>query len=432
MQTYLIHFQHIVIIFLLYLLWTKYERQIKKWWKAWRAKPRQPRQLRPRSPRDCEQCCVEHILGDPYTRTPPTPWREIKSTRGRPKEYDSGGQACTEPACIYFLITDPNIHALRRDGTRNQCEDTPQWECGYCGSKHTAWLGTVQYRLKTPSQEVSRALHLHMKGLPPADISEVLEYPHSTIQRWLDRGGEQSQRLHLQFFKNLSFKHIQLDELVTKVRKNAKRVWIWTGIDVQSRLLLAWVVGGRSQADANRLVHQIEDRLANDCVPAFTSDGLNLYYYAITPHWGFWVVAEGKRKPLWVVAPQLLYGQLRKTRSRYSLKNITTRMLLGLRSDMKQLLQSIDLSGKIQTAFVERLNLTLRHIVPALHRRTWALANNIHTLRLRFALGAAYYNFCRPHRSLKGTRYRFQTPAMAAGITDHPWKVQEFVLYPVY
>ena len=275
MQTHLIIIQQtIILILLLCLIWAN-ERQIKKWWKAWHTKPRQPRQLRPRSPRDCEQCCVEHILGAPYIRTPPPPWQDIKSPRGRPKVYDSSGQACTEITCIYYHITDPNIHALRRDGTRNHCEDTPQWECGYCGSKHTAWFGSVQYRLKTPSQTVSLALHMHMKGMAIADISEVLEIPASTLQRWLDRGGQQSQRLHHQFFKNLSLKHIQLDELVTKVRKRAKRVWIWTGIDFQTRLLLAWVVGGRSQADANRLVHPIEDRLDQDCVPAFTSDGYN-------------------------------------------------------------------------------------------------------------------------------------------------------------
>jgi transposase InsO family protein len=99
---------------------------------------------------------------------------------------------------------------------------------------------------------------------------------------------------------------------------------------------------------------------------------------------------------------------------------------------MIQHLQGLGLSGIIQTAFVERLNLTLRHIVPALRRRTWALTNNIQSLRLRFALGAAYYNFCRPHQALKGSRYRHRTPPMAAGITDHPWKVREFVLHPVY
>ena len=433
MQTYLLLFQQfIIIILLLCLVWASYGRRLKKWWKAQRKKAKQRRQLRPRSPRDCAHCCLEHLRGARITRSPPPRWQDLKSARGRPKEYDSQGYACMDSGCIFYKITDQQMHALRRDGMRNQCEAAAQWECGYCGSNHTAWLGTAQYRLKTPSQKVSLALHMHMKGVAAADISEVLEIPASTIQHWLDRGGQHSERLHAKLFKNLVMRHIQLDELVTKVRKRAKRTWIWTGIDVQTRLLLAWTVGGRSQADAHTLMHQLVSRLAPGHIPAFTSDGLNQYYYTITAHIGSWMVVEAKRKPLWVVAPELLYGQFRKIRAGHKLKYFYTRMLCGTRADMIQHLQNIGLTGIIQTAFVERLNLTLRHVVPALRRRTWALAHNIQSLRLRFALGAAYYNFCRQHQALKGSRYRYLTPAMAAGITDHPWKVREFVLYPVY
>ena len=144
------------------------------------------------------------------------------------------------------------------------------------------------------------------------------------------------------------------------------------------------------------------------------------------------MVVEGKRKSVWVVAPDLLYGQFRKIRVGYRIKDFYTRMLWGTRAAMQQTLQAIELTGKIQTAYVERLNLTLRHLVPALHRRTRAIAHNIRTLRLRVALAAAYYNFCRPHQALPGVGKHYRTPAMAAGVTDHRWKVREFVLRPVY
>ena len=90
----------------------------------------------------------------------------------------------------------------------------------------------------------------------------------------------------------------------------------------------------------------------------------------------------------------------------------------------------------IQTSYVERLNLTIRHTVAALRRRTWALAHRVETLRWRVALAAAYYNFCRPHCSLRiaigGGRYRQRTPAMALGVTGHRWTVEEFITHPVY
>ena len=96
-----------------------------------------------------------------------------------------------------------------------------------------------------------------MKGMSISDISEVLEYPKNTIRRWLDRGGQHNQNLHQHVLKDVKMKHIQLDELVSKVRRGAKRIWVWTGLDVQSRLLMAWLVGRRSQQDANSLVHKI-------------------------------------------------------------------------------------------------------------------------------------------------------------------------------
>ena len=422
--------QLIIVILLLCLPWEQYERRVKRWWKSYRQKAKQKRQLRPRDPSSCADCCWEqHIME--AERGQPTPWEQVKSAGGRPKQHSSAGYACSNPSCAYYKLTDEGIHALRRDGTRN-AEATAQWECGCCGSKRTAWYGTVQDRLKTPSDTVRQALHMQMKGMCAADISEILEVSPDTVQGWLDRGGEHSQRLHQRLCKDLVLRYIQLDELATKVRNRSKQVWVWTGMDVTTKLWVAWVVGERSQKDATGLLHQIYRRLRQAVIPAFTSDGLNQYFYAITPHWGTWQVVAGKRKPLWVVAEDLLYGQLKKVRTRYKLRQITTKMLCGERAAMRLYLQALGLSGSIQTAFVERLNLTIRHIVPALRRRTWALANNLRSLRLRVALGAAYYNFCRPHQALPIGNKHFLTPAMAAGVTHHRWTVREVFFQPVY
>lgn len=131
-----------------------------------------------------------------------------------------------------------------------------------------------------------------------------------------------------------------------------------------------------------------------------------------------------------------MYGQFRKVKVGRKLKHVYTKMLWGEQADMTETLQGMGLSGQIQTAFVKRLNLTLRHLIAALHRRTWSLAHSIRSLRWRIALGAGYYNFCRCHGSLSLTlpngRLRRRTPAMALGITGPPWSVQEFITHPVY
>jgi IS1 family transposase len=240
-----------------------------------------------------------------------------------------------------------------------------------------------------------------MVGMSIAAISEVMGHSPETETRWLERSGLHSDKLHERAFRKLEVGHIQLDELVNKVRRLGRRVWVWTAQDAQSKAWLAWHVGKRTQADAHRIVHQVKQRLANECVPVFTSDGLQQYFYALTAHFGRWGEAEGKRKPVWQVLPTLLYGQFRKLRVGRKLKHVYTKLLCGTREDLEGILKGLGLTGKIQTAFIERLNLTIRHLVAALSRRGWALAENREGLRWRVALAAGYYNFCRTHHSLR-------------------------------
>ncbi len=409
----------VLVVLLAVLVWGRYGGIVRPWRKVGEGKEKRVWNLQPRTPADCPACQIAWAAGEWEVERTPEPWAVVKSQRGRPKEHDSDGYACMNRECPYYKITDRHLHALRWDGQRNKCEATDQWECGACEKKHTARLGTPMYRLKTASERVGLATHLAMKGMSVADISEVMGHSPDTIGRWLERDDAHSEKLHKHFFKGLVVVHIQVDELVTKVRRWAKRAWVWTAQDARSKAWLAWHVGGRAQADAHRLVHRVKQVLASDCVPAFTSDGLRQYFYALTAHFGQWVEQGGRRKPVWRALPTLLYGQFRKVRVGRKLKQVCTKMLCGERSRLQAVLQAIGLSGQIQTAFVERLNLTLRHLVAALRRKTWALAHNVRTLRWRVALAAAYYNFCRTHHSLRVPmgpgRYRGRTPAMALG-----------------
>jgi len=72
------------------------------------------------------------------------------------------------------------------------------------------------------------ATHLAMKGMSIADISEVMGHSPETVTRWLERSGVHSAKLHEREFKHLRVIHIQLDELVNKVRRLGRRVWVWT------------------------------------------------------------------------------------------------------------------------------------------------------------------------------------------------------------
>ena len=114
--------------------------------------------------------------------------------------------------------------------------------------------------------------------------------------------------------------------------------------------------------------------------------------------------------------------------------------MLGSLDQLAAALHIFGWSGKIQTAFVERLNLTVRQGVAALTRRTWAVAQSPAALLLHLEWWRAYYHFVRPHTSLSeplaeprpcgGKRLpqrRPRTPAQAVGVTDHRWTIVELL-----
>src|SRR5215469_5212744 len=190
----------------------------------------------------------------------------------------------------------------------------------------------------------------------------------------------------------------------------------------------------RTQHMAHLVLHSLRQSLPPGCVPLFTSDGLNLYFYAITAHFGQWlqVVRRGRKVSQWQVAAELIYGQVKKSYRRRQLVRVTRVMRLGTEDALTVTLQRLGLSGRLNTAFIERLNLTIRHGIAALARRTWATAQQSPSLRAHLEWWRAYYHFVRPHHSLRvklvqprergglrlAQRYRQRTPAMAAGRTS--------------
>jgi hypothetical protein len=182
-------------------------------------------------------------------------------------------------------------------------------------------------------------------------------------------------------------------------------------------------------------VHQLKQRLAAECMPIFTTDGLAAYYRAITAHFGRAIEQPGQRSPIWQVDPGLLYGQLHKIRNGRKLKYVITQVVCGTRDRFRSAMQGLGFSGRVQTAYVERFNLFLRETVAPLSRRTWSLAQTEEGLSHYLHWSLACYHLVRPHEALRervgegGRRYRPRTPAMAAGISTRPWTVHDILNY---
>src|SRR5438128_576147 len=128
---------------------------------------------------------------------------------------------------------------------------------------------------------------------------------------------------------------------------------------------------------AQRLVHQVAQVLAPGCVPLFLTDGFKEYTTALLTHFGQWVQPPRQRaqgpapKPRWVPLPQLLYAQVIKTVRRRRLVRVSHRVVFGTLAAVEQVLAAC--GWQINTAFIERLNLTIRQHVAAVGRRVSTL-----------------------------------------------------------
>jgi IS1 family transposase len=259
--------------------------------------------------------------------------------------------------------------------------------------------GTPLYRLQTPPGRVGEVLSALAEGLDIAAAARVFGHGEAAITRWRDRAGQHALRLHDRVLRRLHLPHVQVDEIRTRLRQRRQVLWLWLAVDPLTKLVPVVHLGQRNQASAHTLIHRLCSVLAPGSVPVVASDGLRFYYYALTAHFGSWL-PRGRRR-VWQVAPALLYGQVQKRYRARRLVRVTRRMLCGTAERMRIALQSLGLSGCLNTAFIERLNLTVRQGIPALTRRTWATAQTSHKLQLHLEWWRAYYHFVRPHRSLQ-------------------------------
>ena len=145
------------------------------------------------------------------------------------------------------------------------------------------------------------------------------------------------------------------------------------------------------------------------------------------------------------MAAGLIYGQVKKSYRRRKLVRVSHVMRLGTEEALKAALQRLGFSGRLNTAFIERVNLTIRHGIAALARRTWATAQQSPHLLAHLEWWRAYYHFVRPHEALRvalvqprerggklvAQRYRQRTPAMAAGRTNQRWTTREVLSCPL-
>ncbi|HVW21127.1 MAG TPA: IS1 family transposase [Opitutaceae bacterium] len=215
-------------------------------------------------------------------------------------------------------------------------------------------------------------------------------------------------------FRNLPCKLVQCDEIWSFVgakEKNASPekklegwgdAWTWTALDAETKLVPCWYVGSRDASAALHFMYDLASRMANRI--QLTTDGLNLYLPAVSDAFGSEIDYAQLVK---------IYGEGPKTEARYS-----PAQCMGCRRAKVTGQPEV---GHISTSFVERQNLTMRMQMRRFTRLTNAFSKKVENHEHAVALHFMHYNFCRIHQSLR------VTPAMAAGVSDHVWSLEEMI-----
>jgi IS1 family transposase len=219
--------------------------------------------------------------------------------------------------------------------------------------------------------------------------------------------------------RNLPCTRVEADEIWAfcgAKARNAKQeghgdIWTFTAICADTKLMVSWLVGDRSLTNANSFMEDVAARLTHRV--QLTTDGHSMYLTAVEKAFGW----AGVDYAMLVKK----YGQPldQHAAGRYSPPVCT--------GAVKERIMGSPDKDLVSTSYVERANLTMRMQMRRFTRLTNAFSkkaeNHTHAVSLHFM----HYNFCRVHQTLTKKHGRKMTPAMAAGVADHPWSLTELV-----
>lgn len=240
----------------------------------------------------------------------------------------------------------------------------------------------------------------------------------NTVAKLLRDLGEACSVYQDKVLRDLPCQRIQVDEIWSfcySKQKNvpaSKRgqfgygdVWTWVAVCADTKLIPCWVVGLRDGGSASDFMHDLASRLRGRV--QLTSDALKAYRQVVPDAFGDDVDFAQLRK---------VYGVIRNDNTperRYS-----PAVVLGWHA--KSRIGNPD-PRHISTSYIERQNLTMRMGMRRFTRLTNGFSKKIENHAAAIAVHFMYYNFCRVHMTIK------TTPAVAAGVADHVWTVEEMV-----
>lgn len=320
------------------------------------------------------------------------------------------------------------------------CSDTLQ-----CGLRQRE--GTAYYHAHLSEDRFDTIARSLTECVGVRATARIQEVNPKTVLLVLARAADHATKVSSSLLKGIKVAECQLDEMWSFIGKKEQHLdpieklegvmgdaWIWIAFDSVHKIVLAHLVGKRTEPHAVSLIQEVK-RVTAFMPTLFSSDQLDQYKSALLKVYGVPFLPPKKRGPGRPPHPKvfppddLLYVQVVKKYKQNRVVDISSRIVFGDPLKLDEVLRQSNVSHAINTSYVERVNGTVRHIDARCTRKTYRFSkcNQNHARQLDLSL--TYYHICRPHRTLTKRHKRPTTPFMSAGLTDHVWTMRELLEY---
>lgn len=258
-----------------------------------------------------------------------------------------------------------------------------------------------------PVSRQTAILHCFAEGNSIRSSARLSGVSPATCLALQKRAGAAALKIHNRYVWDVPCTVIEADEIWTYLRikrehirfPNAQQVagdiWLWVALCPKTKLVVSWKLGNRDIVTGTAFMRDLRSRIGHRF--QLSTDGLDAYLQSV----------------------EAVFG----TNIDYARKVTLVNQLSGLKSTVTQIVSGNPVPENIGTSFVERFNGTFRNTCRRYFRRSLAFSKTMQNHELAVALNMFAYNFCHVHGSLR------VTPAMAAGLTDHIWTMDELLQF---
>ena len=297
-------------------------------------------------------------------------------------------ERCPKPTCPsnQSVKTRTPARIVRHSFVLTRSGKQQRYRCRNCDHTFTARSGTVYHRLRSSPVRFDRVVHMSVEGSSKAALARAEHISPSTVQRWIERAARASKRMFDVVARDLAAEELQADEVRGYVWDKDRRTFVFAVIEVGARFWLSTEVGSRTYRNTLLLARDSRNRcaLGQERVLIVT-DPFPFYAPAFKRSWG----------------PTCTHVESSKIIRGGRVVRVFNKLVHGTTWHLEAARERCTVSRKINTAFIERLNLLIRRSLVCMQRKTNGAAKTREKLRELLDLLRVYYDFVRPHMSLK-------------------------------